>query len=56
MQIWCLDTEFFTNDYVEFTGHHNTNAFNHLSILCYILACHTLDAERESNNSIYPLE
>lgn len=56
MQIWWVDAEFSLAACETFTEHLNTNAFDSLSIFCYISAFHILNAEMEVNNTVYSLE
>lgn len=56
MQIWWLDAEFSLAACVAFTEHLNTNAFDSLSIFCYIPAFQILNAEMEVNNAVYTLK
>ena len=52
MQIWCIDAEVSR----AFAERLNSNTFNSLSVLFHIPVFHILSAERESNNTVYPLE
>lgn len=56
MQIWWVDAEFSLASCVAFTEYLNINAFDSLSIFCYIQVFHNLNAEMEVSNSVYSLE